>query len=213
MKNVGGMVSNTAFNAFRMIGFSSNFDGTKTALKEISASLPDDPAFKDLKNHLEPKGFFGRVFRTGDPQFEIDTLRASGKIDDKTKEILEKTVDLRRTVEKADKFVRLGDAENSSLQVSTKLGNLTDNINNAVEQKKELRGFDKGKLLLMEVIKTCASGKDRTGLAEHDGSAQAIAAKIGANVKDIDAQLLAGGYCPASRRYSCRWCNDRLLWY
>jgi hypothetical protein len=78
MKNVGGMVSNTAFNAFRMIGFSSNFDGTKTALKEISASLPDDPAFKDLRNHLQPKGFFGRLFRTGDPQFEIDTLRASG---------------------------------------------------------------------------------------------------------------------------------------
>jgi hypothetical protein len=45
-----------------------------------------------------------------------------------------------------------------------------------------------------EILNMCASGKDRTGLAEHDQSAQAIANKIGATVKDIDGQLLASGH-------------------
>jgi hypothetical protein len=40
----------------------------------------------------------------------------------------------------------------------------------------------------------CASGKDRTGLAEHDQSARAIATKIGAPISDIDKQLLASGH-------------------
>lgn len=45
-----------------------------------------------------------------------------------------------------------------------------------------------------EILNMCASGKDRTGLAEHDQSATAIANAIGANVKDIDPQLLASGH-------------------
>ena len=45
-----------------------------------------------------------------------------------------------------------------------------------------------------EILNMCASGKDRTGLAEHDQTARAIATKIGAPISDIDKQLLASGH-------------------
>jgi len=193
MKNVGGAISNTAFNAFRRFGVSNDFSGTKDNLKQMSNSLPDDPAFKDLKNHLQPKGFFGRLFRTGDPQFEIDTLRASGKIDDKTKAILETTIDLRRSVETADKIIKFADSENSSLAVSEKLNKLANKVEKVLKSDEGV-GLVKEKLPKHTTLRMCASGKDRTGLAEHNQSAEAIAEKIGATAKDIDAQLLSGGH-------------------
>jgi hypothetical protein len=45
-----------------------------------------------------------------------------------------------------------------------------------------------------EVLNMCASGKDRTGLAEHDQTAQALAAELGIPVKDIDRKLLLSGH-------------------
>ena len=45
-----------------------------------------------------------------------------------------------------------------------------------------------------EILRMCASGKDRTGLAEHDQTAQVIAEKFGLQVADVDKQLLPSGH-------------------
>lgn len=40
----------------------------------------------------------------------------------------------------------------------------------------------------------CASGKDRTGLAEHDQTSSVIADKLGIDITDADKQLLKAGH-------------------
>jgi len=189
MKAVGGKETNTAFNSFRYSGLANDLKGTKDSLKMLAASLPDDKEFEKIKSHIQPKGFFGRIFRTGSAEKEIQDLLATEKIDSKTVEILKNAIDLRRSVEKADSILRFGDAENASLATSTKLNKLTKTLSDLESPPKGM-----SKLLKEEILNMCASGKDRTGLAEHDQSAQAIATKIGATVKDIDGQLLASGH-------------------
>jgi hypothetical protein len=45
-----------------------------------------------------------------------------------------------------------------------------------------------------EVLNMCASGKDRTSVAEHDQTARAISASTGIEVSQIDAQLIRSGH-------------------
>ncbi|MFK7967667.1 MAG: hypothetical protein AB8B68_00645 [Rickettsiaceae bacterium] len=190
MKQVGGKETNSAFNVFRYSGLANDLKGTKDTLKKLADSLPEDKEFKKIKSHLQPKGFFGRLFRTGNAEKEIHDLLTNKKINSATVEILKNAIDLRRSVEKADSILRFGDAENSSLETSTKLNKLTTTLS-------ALESTPKGMTKLPtreEILNMCASGKDRTGLAEHDQSARAIASKIGAHVKDIDGQLLASGH-------------------
>jgi hypothetical protein len=186
MKEVGGKETNTAFNSFRYSGLANDLGGVKDTLKKLAEALPEGKEFEKIKSHIKPKGFFGRIFRTGNAEQEIQNLLKSEKIDNKTAEILTNSIDLRRSVEKADSILRFGDAENASLATSTKLNKLTKTLSN-------LESLPKGfiKLPKEEILNMCASGKDRTGLAEHDQSAQAIADKIGATVKNIDGQLLS----------------------
>jgi hypothetical protein len=65
MKAVGGKETNTAFNSFRYSGLANDLKGTKDSLKMLAASLPDDKEFEKIKSHIQPKGFFGWIFRTG----------------------------------------------------------------------------------------------------------------------------------------------------
>ncbi len=190
MDNVGGKQTNTAFNSFRYSGFANDLKGAKDTLKMLSASLPEDKEFKKIKSYLQPKGFFGRLFRRGTPEKEIQDLFAKGKIDATTVEILKSAVDLKRSVEKADSLLRFGDAENASLATSTKLNKLTNTLLGLESEPKGIVKLPKKE----EILNMCASGKDRTGLAEHDQSARAIATKIGAPISDIDKQLLASGH-------------------
>ena len=190
MDNVGGKQTNTAFNSFRYSGFANDLKGAKDTLKMLSASLPEDKEFKKIKSYLEPKGFFGRLFRRGTPEKEIQDLLATKKIDATTVEILKSAVDLKRSVEKADSLLRFGDAENASLATSTKLNKLTSILSGLESPPKGMAKLPDKE----EILNMCASGKDRTGLAEHDQSARAIATKIGAPISDIDKQLLASGH-------------------
>ena len=112
------------------------------------------------------------------------------KIDSKTVEILKNAIDLRRSVEKADSILRFGDAEYASLATSTNHNKLTKTLSDLESPPKGMSKLPTKE----EILNMCASGTDRTGLAEHDQSAQTIATKIGATVKDIDGQLLASGH-------------------
>ena len=190
MENVGGKETNTAFNKFRYSGFANDLNGAKDTLKTLAASLPKDKEFDKIKSHLQPKGFFGKLLRTGIAEKEIQDLLASKKIDSRTVEILKSAIDLRRSVEKADSLLRFGDAENASLATSTKLNKLTSALSDLESPPKGMAKLPSKE----EILNMCASGKDRTGLAEHDQTARAIATKIGAPISDIDKQLLASGH-------------------
>ena len=190
MENVGGKETNTAFNSFRYSGFANDLKGTKDTLKMLAGSLPKDKEFDKIKSHLQPKGFFGRLLRTGTAEQEIQDLLSSKKIDSRTVEILKSAIDLRRSVEKADSLLRFGDAENASLATSTKLNKLTSALSDLESPPKGMAKLPQKE----EILNMCASGKDRTGLAEHDQTARAIATKIGAPISDIDKQLLASGH-------------------
>ncbi|MCE2731227.1 MAG: hypothetical protein LW599_03965, partial [Rickettsiaceae bacterium] len=190
MENVGGKETNTAFNSFRYSGFANDLKGTKDTLKMLAGSLPKDKEFDKIKSHLQPKGFFGRLLRTGTAEKEIQDLLSSKKIDSRTVEILKSAIDLRRSVEKADSLLRFGDAENASLATSTKLNKLTSALSDLESPPKGMAKLPSKE----EILNMCASGKDRTGLAEHDQTARAIATKIGAPISDIDKQLLASGH-------------------
>ncbi len=185
MTEVGGKETNTAFNSFRYSGLANDLGGVKDTLKKLAEALPEGKEFKKIKSHIKPKGFFGRIFRTGNAEQEIQNLLTSEKIDSKTEEILKNAIDLRRSVEKADSILRFGDAENASLTTSTKLNKLTKTLSDLESPPK---GFTK--LPREEILNMCASGKDRTGLAEHDQSAQAIANKIGALLKILTDNCL-----------------------
>ncbi|MDC0865186.1 hypothetical protein OAP56_04495, partial [Rickettsiaceae bacterium] len=192
MKNVGGKETNTAFNRFRYSGLANELSGAKGTLREVKNSISNNDEFKKIKSHIEPRGFFGKLFRFGNPEKEIKRLHGEGKIDDKVADILRKSITLRKSVEKADSILRWGDAENASLATSTKLNYLAKAIC-ALDSSSLPTGM-KQIPPKEEILNMCASGKDRTGLAEHDQSATAIANAIGANVKDIDPQLLASGH-------------------
>ena len=191
MKHVGGKETNTAFNAFRYSGLANDLGGAKDSLKQLSECFKGKE-FDKIKSHIQPRGFFSRLFRTGSAEKEIQNLLKSKQINPLTAKILERSVDLRRSVEKADSILRWGDAENASLATSTKLNKLTTTLSK-LDPKSPPQGMSTVPTK-EEILNMCASGKDRTGLAEHDQSAQAIANRIGAKVKDIDGQLLASGH-------------------
>lgn len=193
MKNIGGKETNTAFNGFRYLGLANDLRGVKDTLKESKQTFSDDKEFKKIKSHIQPRGFFGRLFRTGNTEKEIERLQKAGKLNDKSAGILRNAIDLRRSVEKADSILRFGDGENSSLATSTKLNNLAKELNALDAPSPPPIGMTRVPTK-EEILNMCASGKDRTGLAEHDQSAQAISNKTGVSVKDIDGQLLASGH-------------------
>jgi hypothetical protein len=190
MEDVGGKETNTAFNLFRYSGFANHLDGAKDTLRNLASCLPDTDEFKKLKSHLQPRGFWGRLFRFGNPKNEMNKLLGEGKIDKETFKILKNAVDLRRSMKKAGSILRWGDAENVSLTTSRKLNELSQSISKTEEIPKGMTKLPEKE----EILRMCASGKDRTGLAEHDQTAQVIAEKFGLQVADVDKQLLPSGH-------------------
>ncbi len=205
MKNVGGKETNTSFNSARYTTFASDLSGAKDTLNKLVTALPkidkknyikdDAKALKAIEAHIKPRGWFSRTFGLGKPAMPLnDAIQILGdKIDPKVANVLRGAANLKVSVEQASAIFRFGDAENVSLQTSTKLNQLTQKID-AINPTDKVKGLDFEKVPKEEILNMCASGKDRTGLAEHDQSAQAIATKLGMKVKAIDGQLLKSGH-------------------
>lgn len=192
MESVGGKETNTAFNGWRTFGFASDVTGAKELLSEIAGSLDNIAGDKDqakalkvIQSHIDPKSsppLFG-------PSFEDALAKLPDSLlTEKDKEVLRDSAGMAKNVKAADANIRFGDSENVSLTVSTEMNQLTTKIrNNAADSK--LQTLPKEDVLTM-----CASGKDRTGLAEHDQTAQAVAARFGMDIKDVDKQILVAGH-------------------
>ncbi|MDG1436789.1 MAG: hypothetical protein P8P83_03270 [Rickettsiaceae bacterium] len=80
---------------------------------------------------------------------------------------------LTNSEKKANRWFKYPDSENSSLAVSTALNQVTNDISKLSPDTREALNLPQEEILTM-----CASGKDRTGLAEHDQSAQALQAYL-----------------------------------
>ncbi len=203
LKLQGINITNSALNAFRRFSGANRFDGAKDVLDTLEGGFKDgsiwfNPSFPELKqpetpedakaieiitNHLKPKGLFGRMTRSGDPEDAIKKLEASKHLSTENAMVIRRAIKLREAIESADKPFKLLDLENSSLQVSTALSSLSDSASKSES------------LFFNEVILTmCASGKDRTGLAEHDQTATALAEKLGVEPKELDGQIIASGH-------------------
>ncbi|WP_341793205.1 MULTISPECIES: hypothetical protein [unclassified Rickettsia] len=188
MDHVGGHHTNTAFNKFRKIAAFNNFDGAKQQLNDIANNLPEEGNFKSIKTHLKPRGKLARLFGINKPKDDLTTMLNTevnaGRLSLEAHKILTDAADLRKDVEKADvAFFRGADKENISSDISRKLNFVSTGITNS-------KDFVFRKVPKHEVLTMCASGKDRTGLAEHDQTSSAVAAKLGIQVTDVDKQLL-----------------------
>lgn len=194
MDHVGGQHTNTAFNKFRKIAAFNNFNGTKDQLERIANNLPKEGNFSSIASHLRPRSKLERLFGInkpkGDLQGLLDIAVRTHNISPEAATILKNAADLKKDVEKADViFSRGADKENIGLDISTKLNHLSSKILNSDPNDQILNKIPKYEPLTM-----CASGKDRTGLAEHDQSSSAIADKLGVDIKEVDRQLLKGGH-------------------
>ncbi|MCC8368768.1 MAG: hypothetical protein LN573_01610 [Rickettsia endosymbiont of Oxypoda opaca] len=192
MQAVGGKNTNTAFNQFRKIAAFNNFNGVKDQLNDIANNLPKEGNFESIATHLKPRGrlerFFGINKSKGDLITMLNTEVNAGRLSPETHKILEDAANLKKDIEKADVvFARGADKENISVDISRKLNYLSHQISNSED-------FVFRKVPKYEILTMCASGKDRTGLAEHDQSSSAVAAKLGIQVTKVDKQLLKTGH-------------------
>ncbi|MGX6960045.1 MAG: hypothetical protein ACIPMY_02110 [Rickettsia endosymbiont of Pentastiridius leporinus] len=194
MQAVGGKNTNTAFNKFRRIAAFNNFNGVKDQLNAIANSLPKEGNFSNIASHLRPRSKLERLFGInkpkGDLQGLLDIVVGTHNLSPEAVTILKNAADLRKDLEKADViFLRGADKENINIDISRKFNHLSNKILNSNTNDQILNKIPKHEPLTM-----CASGKDRTGLAEHDQSSSAIADKLGVDIKEVDKQLLKGGH-------------------
>ncbi|HJD55265.1 MAG TPA: hypothetical protein LFW21_01130 [Rickettsia endosymbiont of Pyrocoelia pectoralis] len=194
MQTVGGKNTNTAFNKFRKIAAFNNFNGTKDQLNDIANSLPKEGNFSIIASHLRPRSKLERLLGInkpkGDLQGLLDIAVRTHNLSPEAVEIINNAADLKKDIEKADViFLRGADKENINLDISTKLNHLNNKILNSDPNDQILN-----KITKYEDLTMCASGKDRTGLAEHDQSSSAIADKLGIDIREVDKQLLKGGH-------------------
>ncbi|WP_341794544.1 hypothetical protein [Rickettsia endosymbiont of Rhinocyllus conicus] len=190
--HVGGRYTNTAFNKFRRIAGFNHFDGTKEQLNDLANNLPKETNFKYIATHLKPRGKLERLFGINKPKGDLKTMLNTefnaGRLSKQAHEILTNAASLKQDIEKADAiFYRGADKENISSSISRKLNYLSNQISNSNDSI--FKDVPKHETLTM-----CASGKDRTGLAEHDQTSTAIANRLRIEVKAADEQLLKAGH-------------------
>jgi hypothetical protein len=167
MHTIKGKITNAAFNFLRFSGKANVYDGVHAVIKEI-----EQAANVDI-NKLTKE--------------EIKELKVSKEVES----IIEDTILLHNLVKKADVGLRF-DLNNSNAEITVLQNKLAKKI--AALDENTAQGLDLNKLHKEEILNMCASGKDRTGLAMHDQTVQAIAEHLNVPVKDLDAQILRGGH-------------------
>jgi hypothetical protein len=190
MNHVGGFHTNTAFNKFRKIAAFSNLAGVKERLNDLANSLPEDKICKSIKTHLKPVGKFNKLFNEpkGNLKKLLNEAQKIYNLSPETIETLKIAADLKKDVDKSNViFSRGEDKDNISADISKKLNYLNNRILNSKDPILS-------KAPKHETLTMCASGKDRTGLAEHDQSSGVIANKLNMKIEDIDKQLLRSGH-------------------
>ncbi len=202
LKQLNTRHTNTALNLARFSSSSSITHGANQLLAAVSATIAKFPKAAVICDNLEPSGGLFRTTRRfisnifNGPKSAVKKLQNTGDITDEDAKILLGALSLRKSVDEMNSFIVRPASGNASLRTSTKLAWLTRlmrDCNSELKWPKE------------EIIVTCKHGKDRTGLAMHDQSAQALAFALGINVKKVDRALICSGHTAqqAGGVYSC----------
>ncbi len=204
--------SNTAFNFFRRIVGTSDYSGVESSLKMISenVNLENKKVEGAINSYLKPKGFFGRIFRRIRHGSQDELLKniesefRDGHVGEESKKLLDIGLKLASSVEVAKSAII--DRDNANLKVNEHLNFFTyqlEKLKNAEpridifdeeETQKELnrfKGLNWAKIPIEKILNMCASGKDRTGLSEHNQTSQAVVNDITEEDRDIDPKLLS----------------------
>ncbi|MCX4079147.1 hypothetical protein N7280_00460 [Rickettsia rhipicephali] len=151
-------------------------------LNKIAENLPTEKGIDELKAHIKPRSKFERFFRINKPKGNAAEIINNANLTDQEKEILKKTVTLRKNIEQADipfrgsfetklPFISF-DKENINLNISDVLSNLTAKIR---QNKQETKTTSLINLPQEEILTMCASAvKYREGLNEHNKISQAV---------------------------------------
>ncbi|MBS0236713.1 MAG: ankyrin repeat domain-containing protein [Proteobacteria bacterium] len=219
----GGLYTNTAFNALRrFIGANDYKDAEKSLEKRAAYTLYNGIDSKETSliaeaiagesHKWKDRGAAKRALAEFKQEFDQSNIGASypwrksnvTSIQDLTpadkalRHLLLSSLELREAIEKA-KLPSLFDAENKNLLVSEKIAQYNKAIKDYNKAVVALDGENKNKYVLLnedELLITCASGKDRTGLAMHNASAKAVAneTRVGNdnNLPQVEQALLKG---------------------
>lgn len=191
-------LTNSAFNALRLSRLANNYDGSKKALEDIVSGL-DKPELSNIKKYLDPKNslsIYNDITNKHESiKREISKLKDNKVISEQEANILKYAADLKYSINKAERTFNL-DINNINADISVHLNRL----NNAVAKLTSKNSMVFSNFRQEEVLNMCASGKDRTGFAEHDQTVRAVAERISVinkakvEAKDLDKQILVGGH-------------------
>jgi hypothetical protein len=166
VKKLGGILSNTPFNWFRLIsgndnrGFESTLEKLGEALKQKGAHYGDISSYlKTGKNEKKAKD-------------ELDKIQ-----DPKVKRALEHAMRAKKLM---TSFHFIYDPKNSNLALVSEMKRLE------FEMRKGALRQELGKDVCQEIINTlCASGKDRTGAAETETTRKAVNDYLGYDIDHV----------------------------
>ncbi len=186
-KNLHLEHTNSAFNSLRVLGASNDFTGARNMVKNSIENLdfsgnPNESAIKKMLS--------GKINDSHKPTSFIMEQLGKFKVDPDTIETIKDIIDLHKVIKLADKSIRVNDTENLSLTVSTKMNLLSYKL-------RQSRNPVFAKIPKPIMLTMCASGKDRTGLAQHDQAVQAIQNFIGKDcidISELDRFVLPSGH-------------------
>ncbi|MGI4776066.1 MAG: hypothetical protein ACRYE9_04000 [Janthinobacterium lividum] len=174
-----GRATNLAYNLLRMFGKANVYDGLKEIIEDVHGGLTASLDGKKPSKALNAN--------------TIEEMEKKSKLGKEAAGILRDTVVIISMLNKADRPFRL-DLKNISADIIIAQTNLMDRIAKAKSStdQSQNKGLDLNKITTEESLIMCASGKDRTGFAQHDASARKIQTAIGKGIelRDIDKQLL-----------------------
>jgi hypothetical protein len=190
----------TPFNRYRRIGVASDLGGIEDYLDKLSDSISSESkAGRTLKKHIKSKNGFLPL-----PNFTKAISEIEANPDNADLVTIAKLAkEVKKAAKQASAHFRFKDGfdeENISLQVSTKFSRLTRLVNEAVENGK-LGICDPEKVPLEEVVTSCKSAKDRTGLNMFYRTAKVLEERLGVTFGEVCNKLHLAGhseYLPGS---------------
>lgn len=211
-------VTTSCVNVLRYFGLANDYKASHRLLGQISRKI--DPsnlsnnytdvkgpkkakkALNDLKEYLAPKGFFGKIkAMVMLPNAEkisrnLDNVHFAEGNGDVLRNTLRDAIEVKQKLRKADSFLRVFDGENSSLEVVTGISKLTNSLQHLRNDRRPITPYGvKVEELPNETALTCCTlGCDRTGLAVHEFTSNAIKKRFGnISQSEIDQNLSKAG--------------------
>ena len=142
-----------------------------------------------------------KIGSTKDAYEIVDQLVNNEEMSSEVGGIIKDTIALAKMVNKADQAFRFTlDVNNINADIATAQNNLMNKIANAKTHSPNSVGLNLSKISAEESLIMCASGKDRTGFAQHDFTARGVKSYIEEksgqeiSLSELDNRILKSGH-------------------